>query len=426
MIPENIVANRRREGELLLSCARTHLDAATAQRIDQLLGGEIDWNYLIRKASWHGLLPLLYWNLREKHSQAVPSELWRRVEAHFHLNTKRCLLLTGELFKILDLFGDHGIKACPFKGPTLSAALYQNIGLRTFGDLDILVPRHDIRRAVDLLTSLGYAGGPTQEQPVALDTEPADADPETIGFLQPHHYTLTRDLTGIGLGNLRIDLQWRISENHFAFSLDSEERWAQLKPVAILNRHVPSFTLDDLFLILCVHGCKHYWYRIKWICDIAEILRANEAHDWSACMATARTLGVERMVKLSIFLAADLLQAPVPAVLMQEIEKDSHVISNARWISKRLFAESEGRIDERFAFFFYLTMKDHWWDGARHCLIYIWQFLTVIITPTRKERSTIRLPGLLHFLYYFIRPIRLSALYSRTALRRAYSCLRAS
>ncbi len=415
MTYENAPLSRRAEVELLLCCARTHVDPEGAERISHLLGRELDWNYLIGKASWHGLLPLLYWNIRGINPQAVPTTIWSRLEAHFHWNTKRCLFLTGELFKILDLFSTQGIKACPFKGPLLSVAFYGNIGLRSFGDLDILVPREDIHKAVDLLTSLGYGDDTAKEQ---LDTDAGDVDPERIGYLQPHHYTMTRDVTSLGLGSSRVDLQWRISETHFAFSLDSEKRWAQLTDISILNRKVPSFPLDDLFLILSVHGCKHYWYRMKWICDIAEILRTNEAQNWNACMETAKTLGVERMIKLSFFLARNLLDAPVPSALWQEIAKDSGIISTARWISQRLFVESEGRISNKRLFFFYLGMKDNWLDRVRHSLNYVWQFLCAIITPTRKEQAIIRLPSLLFFLYYFIRPLRLSAKYSRRTMRR--------
>lgn len=411
----------RPEAQLLLLCARTRIDTVQVARLKTLLQEDLDWNYLIRKANWHGLLPLLYWNLRGQNFQAVPAELWSKLEAHFHVNTKRCLLLTGELFKILDLFNAHGIKACPFKGPVLSGALYGNIGLRSFGDLDILVPRQAIHRAVDLLASLGYlCPTPTDDQG-SIDSN--DVDPETIGYLQPHHYAMTRDASSLSLGKIRVDLQWRISDPHFAFSLDSDELWSQLTQVTILNRPVPSFSLDDLFLVLCVHGCKHYWYRIKWICDIAEILRANEVHDWSVCMATARKLGVERTIKLSVFLAKTLLQAPVPVAISAEIEKDSRVISNARWISQRLFADGEGRISEKQAFFFYLDIKDSWSDRIKHCLFYVWQFLAAIITPTQKERAAIRLPSSLQFLYYLIRPIRLSAIHGRSAFMRARNCV---
>jgi hypothetical protein len=386
-------------------------------RLKTLLQKDLDWNYLIRKGNWHGLLPLLYWNLRGQNFQAVPAELWSKLEAHFHWNTKRCLFLTGELFKILDLFSKHDIKACPFKGPVLTASLYGNIGLRSFGDLDILVPRQDIHKAVDLLTSMGYPRPTPPDEHAGIDRD--DVDPERIGYLQPHHYALTRDVSSLGLGNIRVDLQWRISDPHFAFSLDSEERWSQLKPITILNREVPSFILDDLFLILCVHGCKHYWYRLKWICDIAEILRAHKAHDWSPCLAAAKKLGVERTIKLSLFFAETLLQAPVPVALSGEIEKDSRITANARWISARLFAEGEGRISEKRAFLFYLDMKDSWSDRIKHCLFYVWQFLAAIVTPTKKERASIRLPSALHFLYYLMRPIRLSAIHGRSALSRA-------
>ena len=133
----------------------------------------------------------------------------------------------------------------------------------------------------------------------------------------------------------------------------------------------------------------------------------------------AKTLGVERMIRLSVFLANKLLDAPIPNELAKPIENDARMRSKAQWICQRLFAESHGRISQKQAFFFYLGMKDRCSDRIKHCLFYVWQFLTAIITPTEKERAAIRLPSSLHFLYYLVRPIRLSAKQGRTAFNRA-------
>jgi hypothetical protein len=172
---------------------------------------------------------------------------------------------------------------------------------------------------------------------------------------------------------------------------------------------VTNFPLDDLFLILSVHGCKHYWYRIKWICDIAEILRSNPNHDWRPCLTMAKTLGVERMIRLGVFLANQLLNAPIPRELVNRIENDNRMRAKAHWIRQRLFAENDGRINEKQAFFFYLDMKDHWSHRLKHCLLYVQQFFVAGITPTEIDREAIPLPKSLQFLYYVIRPVRVGA-----------------
>src|SRR3712207_8653927 len=42
----------------------------------------------------------------------------------------------------------------------------------------------------------------------------------------------------------------------------------------------PYTTLFRSLLILCVHGTKHIWGRLSWICDVAELLRTQPDMDW--------------------------------------------------------------------------------------------------------------------------------------------------
>ena len=44
---------------MLLCCARTQIDGPNAERLSALVSASIDWNYLIRAASTHGVKPLL-------------------------------------------------------------------------------------------------------------------------------------------------------------------------------------------------------------------------------------------------------------------------------------------------------------------------------------------------------------------------------
>ena len=64
----------RPEAELLLCCARTRMDSEKAARIRVLLQHDIDWEYLFRTASEHGIAPLLYRHLNAICPEAVPKE----------------------------------------------------------------------------------------------------------------------------------------------------------------------------------------------------------------------------------------------------------------------------------------------------------------------------------------------------------------
>ncbi|HSP55886.1 MAG TPA: hypothetical protein VLS25_09895, partial [Dehalococcoidia bacterium] len=51
------------EEEVLLLCARTRMDEGKAQRLQQLLGENLDWDYLLEAATLHCVMPLMYRHL---------------------------------------------------------------------------------------------------------------------------------------------------------------------------------------------------------------------------------------------------------------------------------------------------------------------------------------------------------------------------
>ena len=144
------------EVELLLLCARTCDGSARAQRIRDLLQKDLDWLSLLRTASQHGVMPLMYHSLKTLCPDAVPQAILAQLHAHFLANTAHNLRLTQELLTLLHLWESHRVSVIPYKGLTLAAAIYGNLALRQFGDLDILVRPQDARQARELPFARGY------------------------------------------------------------------------------------------------------------------------------------------------------------------------------------------------------------------------------------------------------------------------------
>ena len=137
-IPRKPSGPRRPEDALLLSCARTHVDLADAERIRAQTRVELDWKYLIRTACRHGVLPLIYRSLNTTCAAAVPNVPLNKLRTLFHTNARANLLTTGDLLKLLSMLEEHGIAAIPFKGPVLAASAYGDVSLRQYMDLDII------------------------------------------------------------------------------------------------------------------------------------------------------------------------------------------------------------------------------------------------------------------------------------------------
>src|SRR5581483_1714373 len=149
-------------------------------------------------------------------------------------------------------------------------------------------------------------------------------------------YPLVRDD-----GRVIVELHWRITMKYFSFPLATERLFERIGPVSFDGGTVNCLSPEDLLLILCVHGSKHSWRRLDWVCDISEIICRYQKIDFELVMKRARRLGVERMLFLGLFLATDLLEAPLPESVLQKLHTEPVVKSLAAKVIGQLFTEAD-------------------------------------------------------------------------------------
>jgi hypothetical protein len=358
------------------------MDSETVMRIRVLLQHDTDWEYLLRTATENGIEPLLYRHLNAISPESVPKTTLDQLRDDFNDNSRRNLFLTKELLNLLTLFETHQIAAIPFKGPVLAASVYKNLALREFSDLDLIIHKQYVAKARELLISHGY------RPQFDLD------DSQEMAFVRSYPaQCFERDD-----GKVVVDLHWTMTSKDFGFPLETERLWEQLEPISLGGKEVLTLSPENLLLFLCVHGGKHGWERLGWICDIAELIRIRDAMDWRTLMNQARALKSERMLSLGLYLASDLLGAPLPEEIRARVHSDQAVKSLARQVGERLFREVLPGVFESWRF--QVRIRDRLWDGCRYCF-------GLVMTPTGLELTLIPLPAVLFPLYYLLRPMRL-------------------
>jgi hypothetical protein len=78
---------------------------------------------------------------------SLPANLEGDLERRFATNAQRSLRLTRELARIMACLENHSVDAIPYKGPALAQAIYGDVAMRQFSDLDILIRVSDYDRA---------------------------------------------------------------------------------------------------------------------------------------------------------------------------------------------------------------------------------------------------------------------------------------
>jgi hypothetical protein len=351
------------EFRLLLCCARRDMTPEYRQEIRTLLRSDIQWDRLFALATRHKMLPLVWANLQADMSASAPRAA-QTLQRAFMGNASRMLRLSGELLELTTLLGGRGITVVPYKGPALGAYLYGNLAFRQAGDLDLLVRPRDVGATRDLLLERGY-------RPRHALSEGGAA------FMLRSRYSEEWDREQ----GMSVELHWRFTNGDVGLPLDLDVLAPRLRTMPLGGGVVSTFGREDLLLILCIHGCKHRWDRLEWLCGVAELLRASSHDlDWSTVLDRATALGVRRMLLLGVLLAHDLLDAPVPEPFVQRARADHPVSTLATRVPALLVADAEDADDagnlgtDAFRF----QLRERWRDRVR----FLWYRVT---TPSRPE-----------------------------------------
>lgn len=353
-----LVPNLLPETELLLCLTRVRISSLIANRVQCLLQQEIDWSYLLSMAEKHRIMPLLYYGLKGTCPEAIPTEIVSTLKTHFFDNTRKNLILTTELLRLLAVFEADGIAVIPYKGTLLAASIYGKTAFRQVWDIDLLVDEADFSKSRSLLLSAGYTLKETHDREQS--------------FFHPHR-------------KIEVDLHWGLTPFYFPVDLNFGRLWSRTKGYTLSGTEVKSFREEDLLLVLCLQIAKDCWERrlhlehLAKVCDIAELLNHYPQLNWSEVTNQARQQGLTRVLHFGLYLAKTLLNGEIPSPIWSEVIADLIAISLARQVCERLFSDIDRSFadshnplfDVKFRFkqlLFYLKMRERPIDQLNHFL----------------------------------------------------------
>lgn len=364
------------EAQLLAWCARTGITKDLVAGIRQKLQEPLDWTNLLQMAGYHGVEPLLYASLSRAAPDLVPAEALIRLRKKVQVGGLLNRSLAQELIKLCDEFAIRGVPVIPIKGATLATVAYGELELRDFTDLDLLVPESSVGDARAALVTLGY------ERRDVVDERSAQHDDG------PHQVFVKRRTL------CRVDLQWVMVHPHFSFRLDRPEFWTRRVSVAFENRMVPGLAPEDLLIVLCVHGSKHAWEHLKWVCDVAELLRTHPNLDWNSVMSCSSAWGCQRLVMMGLSIAHRLLDAPLPDEVLVRLGSEVEIEVLSHRMPATLLEDGREGVWEEQSAALYFSLKDSWWERWRFGLRLCRLESPVTVTPPmwfRWRHSLLRL-----------------------------------
>jgi hypothetical protein len=159
-----------------------------------------------------------------------------------------------------------------------------------------------------------------------------------------------------------------------------------------------------LLLVLCVHGSKHCWEQLKWLCDVAELVRQPDL-DWSRIEESATRTRVRRMVALALALSRDVLDVELPTIAAR-LTTDPALANLCRRMRACVAHGVDPAPTEIRRLVLYARMRERYVDELAVYARYAAQWLSRVFVPNDLDRAAVKLPAAMRLAYYAVRPIR--------------------
>ncbi|MGH8874241.1 MAG: nucleotidyltransferase family protein, partial [Acidimicrobiia bacterium] len=250
-------------------------------------------------AQYHAVTGCLYRSLK-KVPEAQPDVLadlrrHRRTHALAHLRTLSDLRLLDRIF------GEAAIPWLVVKGPVLAESVYTHSDLRTYRDLDVLVPPGQFPAALETLEEGG-------------------------GRLLDRNWPLLyREMKGelhvvLPSGTV-VDLHWHLVNDRRvreAIGVPSVELFERTRTVDVGGTPVVTLDPTATLVYVALHACLAGGERLVWLKDIEQLV-LNQQVEWARVLETARWWGVSLPVATTLDRSRRILGAPIPVEVVRAL-----------------------------------------------------------------------------------------------------------
>lgn len=311
------------EFQLAVHCCRSAFGSDAATAVD--LAG-IDWERFYGLIRFHRVQGLV-WAALATIAAYVPAEIARRIagDAARIAATNRASLAESE--KLVAALNDNDVDFLILKGLPLGVLAYGTPWLKAGVDIDLLIDKARLHDAVAILLACGFRR--------------EDGRREDVAALRAWH-RFRKDSEWWKPGTTaRIDLHTRLTDSPALLpdvGLGSPRQAVEAVPGAAF----PCLAGDELFAHLCVHGATSAWFRLKWITDLAALLRPKTSEEILRLYHRSQELGAGRGAAQALLLA-DRLYGSLDDCppLRRNLATDPH----SRWLYRQALRQLGGKAE---------------------------------------------------------------------------------
>ncbi len=252
--------------------------------------GRADLAHVARAADFHGVSGCAYHSLRSLPGGSPPAAL----ERQYHQSLRDHLRTLADLAHIAPVLDGLGMPWLVFKGPVLAETVYARPDLRSYTDLDVVVPSTALGTVLDALEAAGAA---------LVDRNWRLLEERMFGqvLLSLPHGT-------------PLDLHWHLVHDVILrrrFRVPVADVLARARRLRVGGVVVPVPDPVDSVLFLALHACLAGGHRLVWLKDLEQAVR-SVAPFWDDVVSRGRAWDVALPVSVTLGQARRVLGAGVP------------------------------------------------------------------------------------------------------------------
>lgn len=308
------------EDRIILSSVKVHPNFSELEHLNGLVLLVQDWDYLISTIIDRGIAPLLYKKLPLlSNSSKIPETVKTKLQQTYYKTFSRSALLYEHFKKIAEAFTTQNIPLIGLKGIYLSEWLYQDIGLRQFSDIDLLVKEEDGKNCLAILSKFGFKQVDIGLSKLVLSK-----------FEIIHYPSMVFD-------GVSVEIHIKLHREDEKYNVLTSELWRNAMPTTINGTNVYTLNTYDLLIYLCLHLDKHFNKgHVQFTCfnDITNLLeRCTDTLNWTKLIDTCKLYKCEEIVFKYIVMTNTYMQASIPINIIQKYnllltEKDELLFIN--------------------------------------------------------------------------------------------------
>lgn len=296
------------EFRFVCACCRSPADSERAPAIADASRAVADWRRVVAIARRHRVIGLTADGIRR--CDGVPDEIAGELKRFAQGAAANGLRQIAETINIDLALRTAGARPLFLKGMPLGVLAYGNPSLKHSIDIDVVVEPDALARAAAILDDAGYV----RTMP-APDLPPAALaawfhHAKEANWRHPVHGTC-------------VELHGRILHNPLlvpALTARSPRQTVALQPDAVVDM----LALPELYAHLVAHGAMHGWTRLKWLADLAGMVRSASL-SVAELHAMAEAMGIGRCSAQALLLGEALLGLDVPEAMANRLRADRAV-----------------------------------------------------------------------------------------------------